>query len=81
VEKWHKDKAAAQGQLDSLMEQLNAYESLPVGEYGDVYQQLRDATQKVHSAYASATADQVDAMKAVAEKLPGDPTTVEYDYN
>jgi hypothetical protein len=81
VEKWHKDKAAAKGQLDGLAEQLNAYESMPVGEYGDVYQQLRDATQKVHSGYASATAEQVDAMKAIAEKLPGDPSTVEYDYN
>jgi hypothetical protein len=81
VEKWRKNPTAAQGQLDSLMEQLNAYESLPVGEHEETYRQLRDATQKVHGAYAEATAEQIEAMKVVAEKLPGDPSTFAYDPN
>jgi hypothetical protein len=81
VAQWHKNKNAAKGQLDGLAEQLNAYESMPVGEHGETYRQLRDATQKVHSTYASATAEQVDAMKAIAEKLPGDPAAGARDPN
>jgi hypothetical protein len=54
---------------------------MPVGEHGDTYQQLRDAMQKVHSGYDQATAEQVDAMKAIAEKLPGDPAAGARDPN
>ena len=76
VQAWERDKAAAQPQLQALVENFAASDSMDTGDHAGTYAEILATARGINDNYEQATEQQMNELKELAEKLPGDPSTL-----